>query len=208
MLKIMHKLIDMEHSPLLLDEPFSPANFGSRWKVYSGEWWIDGEWLTGKNPENCPGMVVSTDDFTGNILLDFEAMTVQPSTHDINAMWNGSWDEEINRRGTAYVAGVEGWWDGKVGIEKSPEYKLTAGTPLFDFNPGQTYHIQCGSVDGHCFIFIDGRLILEVTDPDPIDSQKHAKIGFEAYSSFIRIRNLQVKRITWQPLDDSYRPEF
>ena len=61
--------------------------------------------------------------------MDFYAQTVLPSTHDIDVMWNLSWNEAENLRGVAYVAGIQGWWDGKVGIEKSPEYKLVATAP-------------------------------------------------------------------------------
>lgn len=208
MLRIMRKLIDIDKSPILYTETFSSGGLNERWRVYGGEWKIEDGWLTGKNPENAPGMIICRDDFPGNVLLDFEARTVLPSTHDIDVMWNGCWDEVKNDRGTAYVAGVEGWWNGKVGIEKSPDYKLTVCTPLFDFTPGQTYRIQAGSIDGHCFIFIDGMLALEVTDPDPIDSQKFAKIGLEAYCSHVQIRNLQVRQISWVKAEQSYDVEF
>lgn len=208
MLKIMRKLIDVESSSLLAKFDFHNDDLNDRWHIYSGEWWIEDGWLTGRNPENAPGMIVSKIDFPGNVLLDFEARTVLPSTHDIDVMWNGSWDVVTNERGTSYVAGVAGWWDGKVGIEKSPDYMMTACTPCFGFTPGQIYRIQCGSIDGHCFVFIDGKLVIELTDPDPIDSRIHTKIGFEAYSSFIQIRNLQIRSICWKPVDQHYDPEF
>jgi len=207
-IRIMRKEIDLDGSNILLKKSFLPELFRQEWKVYGGNWSVEGEWLTGINPENNPGMVVSKGDYPGNILLDFEARTVLPSTHDIDCMWNGSWDEKKNRRDVAYVAGLQGWWEGKVGFEKSPEYKLWATTPLFPFVPGQIYRMLAGSIDGHAFIFVDGRLVLEVRDPEPIDSHKHAKIGFEAYSSHIQIRNLVVRQIKWHPLNMRYEPEF
>lgn len=208
MLRIIGKEIDLDASPLLYAEPVSEQMFARDWRIYSGEWWLDGEWICGRNPENNPGMIVSTRDFPGNVLVDFEARTVLPSTHDINFMWNGSWDETLNRRDVAYVMGLEGWWDGKVGFEKSPEYKLMAGTPLFDFAPGRTYRLQGGSINGHCFLFVDGRLVLEVMDPEPIDSRRYARIGFEAYASHIQIRNIQVRSLQWQPHPLHYEPEW
>lgn len=208
MLNIMKKQIDLENSPILYDVPFSSEELERNWKIYSGEWWLEGEWLSGKNPGNFPGMIVSKRDFPGNVLVEFEARTVLPCTHDINFMWNGSWDEVKNQRDVAYVAGLQGWWEGKVGIEKSPEYKLNVGTPLFDFKPEQIYHIQGGSIDGHCFVFVDGKLLLEVTDPEPIDSMKHTKVGFEAYCSYIQVRNVKIRQIKWNPRELSYVPEF
>ncbi len=80
-------------------------------------------------------MVISRKDFYGNVLLEFTANTVLPSTHDINAMWNGSWNEQTNTRDVAYVGGLEGWWHGKVGFEKSPDYKLNAANPSLIFTP-------------------------------------------------------------------------
>jgi hypothetical protein len=208
MLHIIRKQIDLARSTLLYDTPVSPESLAADWQVYSGEWTVDSGWLTGKNPGNFPGMIVSRAGFPGNVIVDFEARTVPPCTHDINFMWNGSWDEAKNERGVAYVAGLQGWWAGKIGFEKSPEYKLNAATPLFDFEPGRIYHIQGGSIEGHCFVFIDGRLVLEVTDPDPIDGQRFARVGFEAYCSHIQIRNIKVWRPAWAAVDMRYTPEF
>jgi hypothetical protein len=208
MLRLMKKEIDLDRSRILFDAPISKESFSRHWRVYGGQWNVEDEWLTGRNPDNCPGMVFLQGDYPGNVLVDFEARTVLPSSHDIDVMWNGSWDEARNERGVAYVAGLQGWWEGKVGIEKSPEYKLTATTPLFGFQPGRVYRIQGGSIEGHCFIFIDGRLALEVTDPDPIDSQKFTKVGFEAYCSHIQIRKVQVRSILWRKVDMTYAPEF
>ena len=53
-------------------------------------------------------MIIHHDDFPGNVMVDFEARTVLPCTHDIDFMWNGSWDEATDRRGLAYVGGSRG----------------------------------------------------------------------------------------------------
>jgi hypothetical protein len=206
-LKIMRKEIDLEASTILYDRAFE-AGWEKDWKVCGGEWRVEDGWLLGKNPNPSPGMVVSRADYTGNVLMDFEGRTVLPSTHDIDFMWNGSWDDQKNERGMAYVAGLQGWWDGKVGFEKSPEYKWMVATGLFSFKPGQTYHIQGGSIDGHCFLFLDGKLVLEAFDTDPINHARFAKVGFEAYCSSIAVRNLKVRRIAWQAVDSKYAPEF
>ena len=153
-------------------------------------------------------LAIMKKNFPGNVIVTFDASTVFPSTHDINVMWNGEWLKSENRRGVAYVAGFQGWWNGKVGIEKSPDYKFMTGTPLFKFEPGTIYHIKAGSIDGHCFIFADDNLLLETMDPDPIDNQKHTKIGFEAYSSIIRIKNIAIRQVHREPVDLTYDPEF
>ena len=205
---IMKKRIDLEQSTVLYDRPFTEESLAEDWQVRGGQWWIEDGWLTGKNPENSPGMVTSRAGYFGNVMLDFEARTVSPSTHDIDCMWNGSWDEAAARRDVAYVAGLQGWWEGKVGFEKLPDYKLTAATALFRFEPGNIYRMQAGSIDGHVFVFVEGQLILEVTDPDPIDHSRYGMIGFEAYASFIQVRWLVVRRLAWMERTLSYPREF
>ena len=123
---IMRKQIHLDRSELLSSMPLSSESLRTDWRIYGGTWTVEEGWLTGKNPDNCPGMIIHRDDFPGNVMVDFEARTVLPCTHDIDFMWNGSWDQATGQRGLAYVGGLEGWWGGKVGIEKSPEYKLNA----------------------------------------------------------------------------------
>ena len=122
--------------------------------------------------------------------------------------WNMEWDEAKDERGVAYVAGVQGWWDGKVGLEKSPDYLLTAAAPCPWFRPGRDYHIMTGSIDGHCFLFVDGELRIELLDPDPIDARRYTRLGFEAYHSMIRVSQLIVRQIAWEPREQAYPDEF
>lgn len=207
-LLIMHKRIDLERSPVLFDRPLSAKRFAEDWEVKSAAWTCEGDALLGRNPAAGPGVIMLRQACPGNVLLDFHARTVLPSTHDIDAMWNFSWDEQKNQRDAAYVAGIQGWWDGKVGLEKSPEYKLVVATPCPWFKPGQEYHIIAGGIDGHCFVFVDGKLQLELLDPDPIDSRQNNHIGFEAYQSMIRISRLTVRQIVWEKREQKYQPEF
>lgn len=207
--------IDLIGKKLLLDEartlyhePFTDSVLARDFDVKGGEWSIQDGWLTGKNPDNAAGMIVSRQDFFGDILIDVKARTVPPCTHDISVMWHGSWDEASNTRGTAYVMGVQGWWDGKVGFEKSPDYSLNVATQIFPIVPGQIYHIIAGSVGGHLFGIIDGKLVLEATDPDPIHPDVFGKIGFEAYCSHIQFADLFVRTAPYVLQEKSYTPEF
>lgn len=208
-LRIMAKEIDLENSKILYKEQFSKEILKQYWEPVSGEWWIEDEWLVGKNPGNFGGMIYSKNDYMGNILMDFEGRTILPSSNDLNFTWaSQGWDSQNNDAGISYIAGLEGWWEGKAGMEKYPECKVSTATPLFDFEPGRLYHIQAGSIDGHCFIFVDGKLIIEMTDPEPIDTSLYAKIGFGTYASYIQVRNLIVREIKWDKFEMSYTPNF
>jgi hypothetical protein len=186
-MRLMNKELLLDQCPVLWHKELTEDVLREDFDVRSGQWRVEEGWLYGENRGNFPGMVISRKDFYGNVLLEFTANTVLPSTHDINAMWNGSWNEQTNTRDVAYVGGLEGWWHGKVGFEKSPDYKL---------------------IDGHAFIIIDGALVLEVTDPDPIDTAKYGRFGFEAYCSSIRIRDVYLRRAVAEAVEESYNPEF
>ena len=207
-LLLMHKRIILEACPALYDRPFTLRSFNDDWDVRQSNWHFDDDALWGRNPQPGPGVLISRRAFPGNVLLDFHAQTVLPSTHDIDVMWNMNWDEAANTRGAAYVAGIQGWWEGKVGIERSPEYRLGAAAPCPWFVPGREYHIQVRSIDGHCFVFVDGVLRIELFDPAPIDSRQHNRVGFECYQSMVRIRSLVVRQIVWEKRPLAYAPEF
>lgn len=199
----------LKESELLhkVDE-FDEKAFNENFVIKSGEWYVEDGWVVGKNPEMCPGMIVSEKDFFGHVMVEITAKTVSPATHDINVMINGEWDEEKNERGMAYVAGLEAFWHGNVGFEKSPEYKLTAATPLFNFNPEIEHNFKMGNVEGKVFVIVDDELALEIQDPSPLDAYKYGKIGFEAYSSFWKFKDLKVYRLNYEKIKEYYNKEF
>ena len=207
-LHLMRKRIDTDALPLVFEAEATEDALARDWTIHDCEWTVESGWFVGSNRENHPGMIVSREEFFGDILLEFDARTLPPCTHDIDFMWNGSWNAARGERGVAYVGGLQGWWNGKVGIEKSPDYLLNVGTPLFQLEPGRTYHVVAGSAQGHCFVAVDGNLLIEATDPNPIDSSTHGKIGFEAYCSHIAIKGIRVKTLVWQPEIGHYNPEF
>lgn len=207
-MKLLNKEIFPSQCPLLYNRPFSSQSLSDDFEVRGGTWKVEDACLIGENRENNPGMVISKASYCTNVILDFKASTVLPCTHDINVMWNGSWNEKTNTRDVAYVAGLQGWWNGKVGFEKSPEYQLNAATPLFPFQPGHEYHIQCGSIHGHVFVLVDDALVLEVTDPNPIDVSRFGRVGFEAYCAKVRFRDFMVRQAVWTEIKQSYTPEF
>jgi len=209
MIQLMKKQVFPETLEVLYDRPFSKESLEEDFEIKGGKWYVDEEgWLVGENRENCAGMVISKADYFGPILMEADCATILPNDHDINVMWHGSWNEEINRRHVAYVAGIQGWWDGKVGFERSPEYTFTAGTQLFPFEPGKQYHFTVGDWKGHIFVCIDGKLVLEITDPNPIDDSHYGKIGFEAYCSLLKFKNVKVKRLAFTPDAKKYEPKW
>ena len=201
--------VDIKNSQVLMEiNEFDDELFHQNFDVKTGEWSVENGWVVGKNPDMCPGMIVSKEEFCGNNMLTLTAKMVAPSTHDINIMINGEWDDETNVRQNAYVAGLEAFWHGNIGFEKSPEYKLTAATALFDFDPEREYRITLGNISGKIFVLVDNNLCLEITDPDPLDEAKYGKIGMEAYSSCWKFKNVKVQKIKYTEKKEYYNSEF
>ena len=209
MLRLAFVDVDTKNSEVIFEaDSFTEESFNKYFEVKSGNWTVEDGWAVGKNPDMCPGMIVSKDDFFGDVMVEITAKMVAPSTHDINVMINGEWDEEKDERGMAYVAGVEAFWHGNVGFEKSPEYKLTCATPMFKFDPETEHNFKMGNAGGKIFVLIDDELCLEITDPDPLDTSKYGKIGFEAYSSWWKFKGLKVYNLKYEEIKEYYNPEF
>ena len=47
-----------------------------------------------------------------------------------------------------------------------------------------------------------------VFDPDPIDTSKYGKIGFEAFSSWWKFKDVKVKKLKYEKIRENYNPEF
>ena len=208
-LKLVSHDVDLKNSPVLLEqEYFDEESFARIFDVKTGEWTLEDGWAVGKNPKMNPSMIVSKDDFFGDVMVEITVKMVPPSTHDINMMIHGEWDEVKNFRANAYVAGVEAFWHGNIGFEKSPDYKLTAATSLFQFDPEKEHNFKLGNVGNKIFVVVDGELCLEITDPDPLDIWKYGKIGFEAFSSWWKFKDLKVYQLKYDKFYEYYNPEF
>ena len=209
MIQLIRRRIFPETMEILYDRAFTPDVLAEDYEIKGGKWYVDEEgWLVGENRENSAAMVMSKGEYFGDVLIEFDAATILPATRDINVTWHASWNEETNKRDIAYVAGLEGWWQGMVGFEKSPTYDFLVQTKLFKFNPGQVYHIAVGNIGNDLFIAIDDVLALEIHDPDPIDIEKFGRIGFEAYCTRVKYKNLKVKKVTYEDTAKPYDPEF
>lgn len=209
MLQINSKRIDLSMSEILYQRPFSEASLKEDFEISGGVWSLQGEWLTGIYRENAGALVYLKEDFSDDILLDFEGRTIPPCDNDLNfAFRTEGWDYAKNDAGRGYIGGLAGWWDGKAGIEHYPQCTPWAGTSMFHLVPGRTYHIQTGAIGGHIFLIVDGELIVELFDPTVNELKDCHRVGLGAYCSQVQFRNLKVLRPKWEQIECSYVPNF
>ena len=209
MLQLMKKRLYPENMETLFSaEEFTEDIVRDSFDIKGGKWYVEDGWLVGENRNCTADMIVTKDKFFGDILVEFDAATVLPSTRDINVTIHGSWDEDKNCRGVGYVFGLEGFWEGYVGFERSPDYNFLVLTDLLNFTPGETYHITVGNMANTFFLFVDGRLALQITDPTPYDVNEHGLVGFEAFCTRVKYKNLSIKRLVAEDDWKTYQVEF
>lgn len=183
-------------------------------EIKDGKWWVDEDgWLVGENRKCSDAMCATREWYTGDVLVEFDAATVAPATRDINVTWHGSWNDEKNTRANGYVMGINGFWEGRIGFEKSPLYDMGVLTQLFKFEPGRVYHITVGNfyvAPGiiKVFLAIDDVIALEIADPAPLDVENFGFVGFEAFCTRVKHKNLKIKRLTVVDDPKTYIPEF
>ncbi|MCQ2446810.1 MAG: hypothetical protein MJ141_08015, partial [Clostridia bacterium] len=101
--------------------------------------------------------------------------------------------------------GLNGWYEGKSGIERNLTSNLNATTTLYKYTPGKEVRMIAGAIGGHCFMVVDGELVSELVDPAPI---RGGHVGFSPYCTKLRIRDIEVRRIKWEEFPQEYDPEF
>ena len=205
-IRLLGKEIDPEACPLLLDyDAAGDVPFDSLFRVMAGEWHHDGQYLVGTETGNKGGILFTRDAYDFDILFTVEFATVKPATRDLNTVWCAHWDEKTDYLGESYVCGLNGWYDGLSGIERNGGNGLYTATSLYTYTPGEFVTLTCGSAAGHCFLAVDGKLICEVQDPNPLVGG-HA--GISPYCTRLRIRRMQVRRLVYTPRHQHYDPEF
>lgn len=201
---LLGKRILWDQSEVLLD--YQPdENWESLWDAKLGHWSYQDGYLIGSEPGNFGGILLSKQTFTDNVMLRFTMSTVLPATRDLNAVFCTTWDDSTNYLKKSYVTGLNGWYEGKSGIERFPEKEMRALTSLYKYTPGTEVEILTGAIDGHCFLFADGILIQELIDQNPI---RGGHVGFSPYSTILKIRDIQVRKICWERRKQVYEPEF
>lgn len=201
---LLGKRIVPDKSEILLSGT-NESNWTEKWQVMGGKWSFENGFLVGEELGNRGGILFTRDRYEDNIMISFKVSSYLPATRDLNALYCACWDEKTDYLKSAYICGVNGWYDGKSGIEKFPESGLNATTSLYKYKPGTEITICAGAIDGHNFMTVDGELVAELNDPNPI---KGGHAGFSPYCTKLKIRDAEVRKIYWEKRVQAYDPEF
>jgi hypothetical protein len=205
-IRLLGKKILPEKCPVLMQ--YTPAS-GEDWLKYfmpmNGKWECDGEWLIGEERKSWYAILFSRERYEKNVMFSFTVMADPPATRDLNAVLCANWDEEKGELGESYVCGLNGWYEHKSGIERNGSSNLYSTTSLYKYTPGTAVRMTFGCVDGQSFMIVDGEMITELVDPAPI---RGGHIGFSAYCTRLKIKDVEVREIVFEDFVQSYEPEF
>ena len=203
-LHLLGKKVIFDKSPVLMS--YKPgADWLEHWEPKSGHWECDGEWLIGYERKSWYAMLLSKQRFEDNIMFSFTIMADPPATRDLNAVICAEWDEQAGELGESYVCGLNGWYEHKSGIERNRSSNLYSTTSLYKYKPGTAVRMTFGCIDGQTFMVVDDELVTELVDPSPI---KGGQVGFSAYCTRLKMKDIEVRKIYWEELTQSYDPEF
>ena len=201
---LIGKKIFFDKSRIIL-KSLPDENWEKDWMVMGGEWKMQDGCLIGKETGNKGGILFTRESFDKDVMMSFTASTVLPATRDMNAVFCAHWDEVTDYLGVSYVCGLNGWYNGKSGIESNSAGGFCALTSSYSYTPGKEVRMTVGAVDGHTFMVVDGELVMEYIDPAPI---RGGHLGFSPYCTMMKIRDIEVREICWEKFIQSYEPEF
>lgn len=208
MIRLLNKIVYPEKSTLLREFALSSQADLDCFECASGTWRIENGSLVGRFRENGGGICYTKESFPGDIFVEFQGTMLAPCCNDLNfVIKSEGWNYEKNDAGRGFIGGLNGWYDQKAGFEKYPLCKTQALAP-FAANADQEYEIQAGYCRDTVFLAVDGKLVVEMHDPNPEEFAGFGRIGLGTYCSQIRFRNLRILRPTWVEIEQSYTPAF
>ena len=194
---------------LLFRDDFRTPDLSENWEITGGEWTSGDGTCVGVYRENAGGLIYSHRQFYGDVLLDFYGTIIPPCHNDLNWSFRArGWDYAAHDADIGYIAGLNGWYIDRAGIEKYPGCHLQALTEAFKAEPGREYHIQTGMIGATGFIAVDGQTLITLSDPDPITAPDCGRVGLGTYCSQIRFRDFRVYRPVVTPVTMYYTPDF
>lgn len=182
----------------LASEPFAGKTLSDEWIAEEGNWQTargrgeDTDGVIGEPGTKYPDSFLWTKhSFSGDIAVEFDAECLSEPANDINFVICGKSPNYPPPEAKLYLFGVGGWGNTRSGVERAPDYKWKMLTGLLTIQPRRTYHILAGRLKGVFYLFVDGALIVQARDPDPLPAE--GQFAFHVYKSRVRFSRLEIR---------------
>ena len=197
---LVGKIIDLSSSSVLHE--FKSFNADGWTAVGKPKWEITNSSIIGGPEALTHGQLFYKTPCQGDIIMEFDARLIAPSDHDI--IWWYRISLETKPWGRGYLACLGGWYRNLAGIESVPDFALSATSNSCRVEPGEWYHIVGGVIGNHHFIEVNGRVVLELLDPNSLPANHNGHFGFGVYQSHVEYRNLLIYAPKWKTVVEKY----
>lgn len=199
-IRLLEKHVDLSNSEILKE---FKSFITEDWIVVGKpKWEVAKTSIIGGPEKDTHGQIFYKTSYPGDIVMEFDARLIAPSDHDI--IWWYRTSLESKPWGRGYLACLGGWYRNLAGIESVPDFALSIISDSCRIKSGQWYHIVSGAVGNHHFIEVDGAVVLELLDPNPLPDNHRGHFGFGVYQSHAEYRNLVVYKPEWKKVEEKY----
>ncbi len=193
------KLVPAEEAgwELAFSDDFDRDELGANWEVVDGKWVIQEGCLRGS------GALISARGYPGDRALasqrmEFEVTTdvkvmalskkgvqLKPRISDLSSFIHAPAFKEGGKQpfeaGTFFQFG--GFWNKKNQLRKSGAKLQVDSAPEILVTPGKAHRMVVQNDEGHLSMFVDGKLVIEARQGNPMNDPGHDRVGFYFYTA-------------------------
>jgi hypothetical protein len=174
-------------------DDFERPELGSAYKKTGGNWRIEDGELHVHGAKNHPLWLLRT--LPRDVRVQFDVRSESPEG-DIKVEIFGdgaSYARHDRYTATGYVIIFGGWNNSQNVLARMDEHgdDRVVGEPR-EVEPGKTYRFQIERVGGTLTVRVDGDILLEMVDVEPLGGRGHDHFGFNNWQSDLWFDNLKV----------------
>jgi hypothetical protein len=174
-------------------DDFERAQLGEDYKSTGGNWQIERGQLHVHGAKNRPLWLLRA--LPQEIRIEFDARS-DTAEGDIKVEVFGdgaSHAEQESYVATSYVVIFGGWNNSANVLARMDEHgdDRVVGRPV-KVVPGKTYRFRIDRIDGTLTVWVDGELLVEMDDSEPLQGRGHDHFGFNNWKSSVWFDNLKV----------------
>lgn len=172
---------------------FERSQLGKDWKKTGGNWAIEAGELHVREARNHPLWLLRT--LSRDVRVEFDVRSETPDG-DIKVEIFGdgaSFAKTDSYKATSYVIIFGGWNNSRNVLARMDEHGAdrVVGAPR-KVEAGRTYHFRIERVGQNLTVSVDDEVLLEMSDPEPLQGRGHDHFGFNNWQSDLWFDNLEI----------------
>jgi len=172
---------------------FERSQLGKDWKKTGGNWRIEGGELHVRGARNHPLWLLRT--LPRDVRVEFDVRSETPDG-DIKVEIYGdgaSFAKTDSYKATSYVIIFGGWNNSRNVLARMDEHGAdrVEGAPR-KVEAGRIYHFRIERVGAKLSVWVDGEVLLQMSDSNPLHGRGHDHFGFNNWQSDLWFDNLEI----------------